>query len=135
MTSYGDAIYLGLGYAAHGAYVDYAYLQDWYEYTPSTNTWRRLADFPNANTVAAVSFAQNGSIYVLYGFGHNYSRTVCRYDIASDTWTTYPDNKSRAEVNFGGRGALLDGLFYYGLGYATRNLTQWYAVEIGRAHV
>lgn len=134
MASYGNALYVGLGYSAHKAYVDTAYLRDWWEYTPATDTWRRLADFPNSNTVAAVSFAQNGAVYVLYGFGHVYSSDVCRYDIATDTWTTLPANDARAKENFGGRGALFDGWFYYGTGYATCNLTQWYAVDISSDH-
>ena len=134
MAAYGNAIYVGLGYSAHGAYRDTAYQRDWWEYTPATDTWWRLADFPNSRTVAAVSFAQNGSIYVLYGFGYGFSNDVCRYDIATDTWTTYPENDARAKANFGGRGALLDGLFYYGTGYNTHNLTQWYAVDIAGDH-
>lgn len=132
MASDGTCLYAGLGYSAHGAYNDSAYQRDWWSYTPSTGTWRRLADFPNANTVAAVSLVQDGAVYVLYGFGYGFTRTVCRYDIASDSWSTLPDNEARAEVNFGGRGALSGGLFYYGTGYATRSLTQWYAADISK---
>lgn len=125
-----DKVYMGLGYGASHAYNDSAYLRDWYQYTPETKQWKRLADYPLNYTVAPVTFAVGGSIYAVYGFWYGFWRHVCRYDIASDSWTVYPDNEARAVMHFGGCGTLFEGLLYYGGGYNTYNLNHWYAVDI-----
>lgn len=130
IASDGQHLYAGLGYSASHAYVDSAYQRDWWEYTPQTNTWRRLADFPSANSVAGVSVAADGAIYVLYGFGYGFTRNVCRYDISSDAWTTLPDNPQQPISHFGGRGAMCNGRLYYGLGYKISNLTQWHEADL-----
>lgn len=130
MTATDGHLYAGLGYSASHAYVDSAYQRDWWEYTPQTNTWRRLADFPNANTVAVSSFAVDGQIYALYGFGYGYTREIYRYDAATDTWTHIEATQPRAWMNFGGRGALCQRRLYFGLGYRLENLTQWYEVDL-----
>lgn len=123
-------LYAGLGYAGLGAYRDSTYLQDWWEYTPATGVWRALAQFPTRNTVAASSFALDGYIYAIYGFGWGWTRDVWRYSIAEDKWEMVPDNPKRAEAVGGGRGTMLDGVFYFGTGYRTYNETQWFASDI-----
>lgn len=130
ITAVGDKLYAGLGYKNSGVYTEEAYLRDWWEYTPQSKTWRRLADFPNANTVATVSFALNGEVYVIYGFGWGFTREIMHYDIAADTWTKQEDKGGRAKANFGGRGAWCGGLFYYGTGYNTSNLRDWWSTDI-----
>ena len=130
IASAGDKLYMGLGYGAAHAYNDSAYLRDWWEYTPSTQEWKQLAKYPNSYTVKPLSFTIDGSIYVIYGFWYGFWRYVCRYDIDSNTWTTYPDNYHRAKKNFGGCGAMYGGLLYYGGGYDTHNLNQWFAADI-----
>jgi len=130
MTSCNGKIYAGLGYSALRAYNDSAYQKDWWEYTPQTGTWKRLSDYPNLYTNACTSFHLGDKIYALYGFSHGFSQYVCCYDIPSDRWTVLPDNHSRAYSHTGGRGALLDGIFYYGGGYRTTNMNDWFAIEI-----
>ena len=59
--------YIGLGF--HGKYSqDSTYLRDWWEYTPSSGTWKRLADYPNHYTDDATAFTGEGALYVGYGF-------------------------------------------------------------------
>lgn len=123
-------IYAGLGYAGLGAYRDSTYLQDWWEYTPATNEWRRLADYPSRNTVAACSVALDGYIYAIYGFGWGWTRDIWRYNIANNKWEMLPDNAHRAEAVGGGRGAMLNGVYYFGTGYRTNNEKQWFAADI-----
>ncbi|MCR5050891.1 MAG: hypothetical protein K6A36_07395 [Paludibacteraceae bacterium] len=130
MAAANGLLYVGLGYSTTKAYRDTAYMRDWWSYSPTTDTWTRLADFPNSNTVAASSFAVDGNIYTIYGFGYSFTRDVCRYDVSEDSWTTEPHNSSRAKICFGGRGALCNGLLYFGLGFDTRNLTQWYEADL-----
>lgn len=130
MTAHDGKIYVGLGYSAPHAYNDKAYQKDWWEYTPQTGVWKRLADYPNSYTVACTSFNVGDKIYALYGFWYGFSQYVCCYDIPSDSWTVAPDNHSRPYSHTGGRGALLDGIFYYGGGYRTINKNHWFAVEI-----
>lgn len=130
MASADGKLYMGLGYAALRAYNDSAYLKDWWEYTPATGIWKRLTDFPNANTVAATSYVVNGGIYAIYGFGYGFTHDICRYDVSANQWTCAPDSPHRAWLNTGGRGALCQGKLYFGLGYRLSNLTQWYEVDL-----
>ena len=123
-------LYAGLGYAGLGAYKDSTYLQDWWEYTPTTGVWRPLAQYPTRNTVAACSFELNGFIYAIYGFGWGWTRDVWRYSIAEDKWEMIADNTKRAEAVGGGCGAMSDGVYYFGTGYRTYNETQWFAADI-----
>lgn len=132
MVADGGTLYMGLGYSALRAYKDTAYQRDWWAYTPATGVWKRLADYPNALTVAATSFALNGKIYVLYGSGYGFSRQIGIYDIATDSWNIAEDKYARATSCFGGCGAMKDGVVYFGTGYNTHNLTQWYAVDIAK---
>lgn len=132
MAGHESKLYMGLGYSAKKAYQDSAYLQDWWEYTPATGTWKRLTDYPNTYTIAATSFAWEDGVFALYAFWQGFSQYVCRYDIPSDTWSVWPDNHDRALSNAGGRGAWHKGWFYFGGGYNTHNLNQWYAVDITR---
>ena len=81
----GEKIYLGLGFHQR-PYQSSAYLQDWWEYTPLTNEWRRLQDFPNKNTVGAVSYTQDNKIYCVHGSGVGFTADVIAYDIANNQW-------------------------------------------------
>ena len=130
MTAADGLLYVGLGYSETRAYRDSAYMKDWWSYSPSTDTWTRLADFPNGNTVAASSYVTDGDIYTIYGFGYGYTHDVYRYNTSEDQWTVYPDNAHRAWLNFGGRGAICNGQLYFGLGYRISNLTQWYEADL-----
>ena len=134
MASHDGKIYVGLGYSAPHAYWDDYYQQDFYEYTPATGAWKRLEDFPSRNTVDTHCFALNGNIYVMYGFGYGFTQEVWIYNIAENKWTQAAENPHRAHWNFGGCGAYLNGLYYYGTGFDTHNLTQWYAADIETDH-
>lgn len=130
MAALDGKLYMGLGYSARSAYKNESYQRDWWEYTPAMGTWKQLADYPTANTVAISSFVDGGQIYTLFGFGYGYTKDIYRYDAGSNTWTYVEPHQPRAWMNFGGRGALCHGLLYFGLGYRTSNLTQWYEVDL-----
>lgn len=124
----GGKAYIGLGFCGH-AYGDDACLNDWWEYTPATDTWRRLADFPSENTVGAVAYTDGTHIYCVHGFGWGFTTDVLCYDIAADTWTAvsrpgYPEHASMA-----GAGATLQGRHYFGTGYNTHSLCEWYEID------
>lgn len=133
MTSADDKLYVGLGYSAPHAYSTDAYQKDWWEYNLSTGQWKQLADYPNAYTVAALSMSIDDAIYVIYGFGFDFTQYICRYDIVSDSWSASSQNATyRPKKNAGGRGALCGGLYYFGGGYDTHNLNHWYAADIAK---
>lgn len=135
MATDGEHIFAGLGYSDKKAYHDTAYLSDWWVYKPATREWKRMKDYPNKRTVAVVSFASDGYIYALYGFGATgFTRDICCYNIAEDRWEQWADNADRATYNSGGCGAWLNGTYYFGTGYNTHNLTHWYAVTIDSDH-
>ena len=99
----GDKAYIGLGFCGY-AYGDDAYLNDWWEYTPATDTWKRLCDFPNENTVGAIGYTDGNRVYCVHGFGWGFTTDVLCYDIASDTWTAIdrrrtPDIVCRSGTN------------------------------------
>lgn len=131
MAACNGVVYMGLGYTGGGVYKDQSYLHDWWKYDPATAQWTQLADFPSNNTVAAVSYTTDGKIYVLYGFGHHYTREMWVYTPDDNQWRQIPDNTRRPIPHFGGRGALCQAKLYYGLGFNTQgNRTQWYEVDL-----
>lgn len=129
MAADGGTLYLGLGYSALRAYNDTAYQRDWWSFSPATGIWKRLADFPNRNTVAATSFVADGQIYVLYGFGYGFTRDIYVYDIATDSWHAQED-VGRARMCTGACGAMQDGLVYFGTGYNTDNMSDWWVADL-----
>lgn len=90
----GNAVYLGLGMNGH-VLIDSAYLRDWWKYTPSTNKWKRLADYPTDRTVGPVIMADEQYIYLAYGGRQNFERWIFRYDIAADKWVKLADGIER----------------------------------------
>lgn len=124
----GDKAYLGLGFCGH-AYGDDAYLNDWWEYTPATDTWRRLADFPSENTVRAVAYTDGTHIYCVHGFGWGFTTDVLCYDIAADTWTAIDRPHTPEHASMAGAGATFGGRHYFGTGYNTHSLNEWYEVD------
>ena len=120
-------VYIGLGF--NGAYwQDSCYLQDFWEYTPSTNSWQRLADYPNAYTDAATSFAGEGALYVGYGYRWNYRRDMFRYDISLNRWDSIDVGVSFFGYpirSFGGTGCTCNGRHFMGTGYYRNNLNWW----------
>lgn len=124
-------LYMGLGYAGTGVYNDSACLRDWWSYDPATAQWTALAPFPNHQSTAAVGFAQDHQIYILYGFGHFFSRAICVYSPETNQWTIKADNPKRPRYRFGQRAALHKGLLYFGTGYTTDGSERdWYVVDV-----
>ena len=129
MAADGGTLYMGLGYSALRAYNDTAYQRDWWSFSPSTGIWKRLADFPNGNTVEDTSFVADGQIYVLYGFGYGFTRDIYVYDIATDSWHAQED-VGRARMCAGACGTMKDGLVYFGTGYNTDNMSDWWVADL-----
>ena len=124
----GDKAYIGLGFCGY-AYGDDAYLNDWWEYTPATDTWRQLADFPSENTVGAVAYTDGTHIYCVHGFGWGFSADMLCYDIASDIWTTIDRSRHPEYASMAGAGATCNGRHFFGTGYNTHSLSEWYEVD------
>ena len=123
----GKDVYIGLGfYGRHG--VDSSYLRDWWKYTPATDTWLRLSDYPNPYTDAATAFADNTELYVGYGFYWNYRRDMFRYTIAEDRWDSIDVGVSFDGFptrSFGGTGCTCSGRHFMGTGYRRTSLNWW----------
>jgi N-acetylneuraminic acid mutarotase len=80
-----DYIYLGLGYTGP-IHRDTAYMRDFWAYAPSTNTWKRLADFPSNTTVKNCLFVTGDEIFAVYGFYRQFTQDVYRYEIQNNQW-------------------------------------------------
>lgn len=120
-------VYIGLGF--QGSYAnDSSYLRDWWEYTPATDTWVSLTDYPNPNTDCATAFTGQTELYVGYGFSWQYRRDMFRYDIATDTWDSIDVNVSfhgYPTRSFGGTGTTCQGRHFMGTGYYRHSLDWW----------
>ena len=124
---HGGQVFVGLGF--NGRYgVDSTYLRDWWAYTPATDTWLRLADYPNFYTDAATAFADDNELYVGYGFCWNYRRDMFRYTIAADRWDSIDVQASYDGFptrSFGGAGSTCSGRHFMGTGYRQHSLNWW----------
>lgn len=126
----GNSLYLGLGYSAPHAYTEQAYQRDWWRYTPSSGEWKALAEFPNKNVIAATLITDGHYIYAFYGCGFSQQKEVWRYSIADDEWTQIPSSGEPLPRAFGCTGAVVDGMLYFGTGFNSQNLTNWYMVTL-----
>lgn len=128
-------VYIGLGFNG-GYYKNESYLRDWWEYQPQTDTWTRLADYPNSYTDDATSFTGDGELYVGYGFCYNYRRDFFRYTIATNQWDSIDVGASYMGFptrSFGGTGCTCAGRHFMGTGYREHSLN-WWAELVDRDH-
>lgn len=124
----GDKVYIGLGYNGGKYGADTAYLRDWWEYTPATDSWKQLANYPNEYTDRATSFAGDGELYVGYGFFYNYRRDMFRYTIADNRWDSIDVNVSFQgfpQRSFGGTGGTCGSRHFMGTGFFKNSLNWW----------
>lgn len=99
--------YVGLGYNGTD------YLKDFYQYDPTTNTWKRIKDFGGTARTNAIAFGLYDQGYVGTGYDGNNLSDIFRYDPASDSWTeisTKLEKRQLASV------FVIDDKAYIGLG-------------------
>ncbi len=81
-----------------------------WEYNPSSNTWRRMTDFPSSNTWRGVGFAISGKGYI---YSHS-SEEFYEFDPDNDSWAlkAHCPIEAVASVGFsiGGKGYIGTGL-------------------------
>lgn len=100
--------YVGLGDS------DQDYLSDFYEYTPATRTWRKVADFPGGARRGAIAFVIGDKAYVGTGYNDNYLVDMWSYDGKTDTWAPIRDfGGSKRE---GATAVVFNGKAYVGFG-------------------
>ena len=77
-----DKIYIGLG--NNGA----AYLKDWWEYDPVTNSWKRMSDLPGDARTGAMGFVSQGKGYITGGVNLVFKplNDVWAFDPVQNTW-------------------------------------------------
>lgn len=120
--------YVGLGFHQR-VYQSSSYLQDWWKYDPMLDEWTRLADFPNKNTVGPSVYVKDDKIYCVHGFGTGFTADVVVYDIAQDKWCQIETKKYIDRACMAGAGTTLDDRCFYGTGYNTSTLNNWYEID------
>lgn len=121
------AIYVGLGFAAKGIYVEDSYLRDFYRYEPATDSWTQLADYPSGKTVAAVSFSDGQYIYVGFGF-RGFSHELFRYDPAANSWQELSANLKASDFPpraMSPVAGAVDGRYFVGMGFRNHISSFW----------
>lgn len=78
-----DKGYLGTGY---NETVSGLYLNDFWEYNPSTDEWTQKADFPGAARQQAVAFGVSGKGYIGAGYDGNWLKDFYAYTPSTDSW-------------------------------------------------
>ena len=89
------------------AYIGLELNSEFWEYTPATDKWKRLADFPGANRSFAAGFIIDnklyfGTGYTSFGYGGPNAKDLgdwWEYDIATNTWTRKNDFPGGARSN------------------------------------
>ena len=121
-------VYVGLGFH-QSIYQSPSYLQDWWEYDPIDNTWNKLPDYPNQNTVKPNVYVQENKIYCVHGFGVGFTADIVVFDITSNQWSCIKRPQYIDRACMAGTGAMLQNRCYYGTGYNTKNLNYWYEID------
>lgn len=112
----------GLGYKSAHCFVsnDKAYIglnnkSEFWEYTPSTDEWIRLADFPGISRSNGTGFVLNNKIYYGTGYHSTELKDWWEYNIDNNTWLQKNDftgEKRTAATSFS-----FDNNGYLGTGY------------------
>lgn len=88
--------YLGLGHGSEQVDNKSIY-QDFYQYNPETDQWKRMNDFPGMGRVAGTQFDYNGYGYILSGQGTNHYNLVTgefwQYNPKTDKWIVLTPHK------------------------------------------
>ena len=110
----GGKAYVGTGYDGVTT-VDNGYKKDFWQYDPTTNKWKAVADFAGVPRQYASAFSIGDKGYV--GLGYNASgvyQDFYEYNVASNTWSeraTFTGGKRRGANAF-----TLGGIAYVGFG-------------------
>ncbi len=90
--SIGEHIYFGIG-SDFDVYLGKGY-NDFYRFTPSTNSWTRIADFDTSTgsqRTEATTFSIGNSAYLLGGARSTGMKDVWKYDSGNNQWTRLND--------------------------------------------
>ena len=100
-TTIGNFGYVGLGQGS------LAYMNDWWQYDPATDTWTQKANLPGVSRRGAVSFTIGAMGYVGLGETQNgFVNDFWQYNPSSNTWIS--------KAIFGGTGRRLAAAFVIG---------------------
>jgi len=122
----GGKAYVGLG---EGDGYSGTYLKDFWEFTPETDTWKQISDYPGGGRWAAVAFVCNDKGYVGLGRQSVYDTTNAAsnfysYDPSSGTWealTEFPGSSLEHTTGF-----VIGDVIYIGSGsYPTSTAEFW----------
>src|SRR6185436_3814974 len=106
-----EKAYLGGGFAAV-----YVYLNDFWEYSPATDTWTQKANQPQP-VGGAAAFSLNSKGYIVAGWINGVqSNGVYEYDPLTNTWAA--KNNFSGAVRYGTCNFVIGTKGYVGLGYA-----------------
>lgn len=107
----------GKGYIGMGQIADSTYLNDFWEYDPSSNQWTGKTDFPGGGRYSAAAYSINGKIYVCFGYdnSHNCRNDIWEYNPINDSWVekaVFP-----GQARYGACGFVIgDSVLYIGTG-------------------
>lgn len=103
----GDKIYIISGYS------NFTYSQSVYVYDTMTNQWEKKADYPldGMGYMSCVYAEDTNCIYTCGGMGNSgrLNDKICKYDIASDSWTTLETSFPSDGLSENGRYGMLMG--------------------------
>lgn len=129
----------GKGYVFGGRDANKQYLNDLWQYDPSTDSWKQLRSCPGKARVQALMTAYDGSLYVGLGFSGEevyvdscYLRDIWRYTPADDQWTRLSDCPSANTV--GGVPYVENGRMYvlYSTGWSQSKDIIYYDIPTNR---
>lgn len=124
-----NEIYVGTGAVNSVGY------NDFYRYTPATDTWTKLEDFPGAARMGAIGFTFNGIGYIGGGLTTDFATHLTdfySYNPKTDTWVkedemTYPTKASVYTTSF-----VLNNEAYVGAGALNVEPTkEFYSYDLG----
>ncbi len=124
-----DTVYIGLGYVKQGSvYADSCYLRDFWQFVPSTQTWKQLANYPISATNGCIAFHTDTVLYVGCGFYANFSAKMYAYSLRNNTWTLLPFiSGQRPAPSMAMCGAqTANGRCFIGTGYNLFSNSNWY---------
>lgn len=107
--SIGEMVYVGFGHGSESVSGSTIY-NDFYQFDPQNDTWKRMEDFPAEQRVAGTQFSLDGKGYVLSGEGEDHF-----YLEEGEFWEYHPDDDNWVQLpSMPGSGRWAPGSFVIG---------------------
>ncbi len=122
-----DTVYLGLGHSKSDyVYNDTAYLRDFWQWIPASNTWKRLPNYIDDHTHGCAAFQEHNKLIIGAGFNAFCSTFFYDFDLSTHTWSKHLYGGWPGEETFAHVSGQVGNRCFIGTGFNPHSWNIWF---------